>query len=74
MPDDKDRPSTETEETPTPPKGQNIKALVTPGDDAVEEAQDEEEAPPKGGADDNAKKPNGELPSDAPASITGLAG
>lgn len=26
MLDDQDRPSTETEETPTPPKGQNIKA------------------------------------------------
>lgn len=26
MLDDQDRPSIETEETPTPPKGQNIKA------------------------------------------------
>lgn len=47
---------------------------MTPGDDAVEEAQDEEEAPPKGASEDDAEEQRGDLPEDAPASFTGLAG
>lgn len=38
-----DRPSTETNATPKPPAGENIKNLVTPGDDASEEAEAEYE-------------------------------
>lgn len=38
MQDKSDLPSTETENTPQPAPGENIKHLVTPGDDAAEEA------------------------------------
>ena len=36
-----DRPSSETESTPKAPVGEDIKALVTPGDDAEHEAEAE---------------------------------
>lgn len=48
MQDDQDRPSTETEATPKVPVGQDVKALVTPGDPAEAEADAEEFAAPGG--------------------------
>lgn len=39
MQNETDRPSTETERTPKPAVGEDIKALVTPGDDADREAE-----------------------------------
>ncbi|MFC3693141.1 hypothetical protein [Chenggangzhangella methanolivorans] len=38
MQNDNDRPSTETAATPKPPAGENMKDLVTPGDDSKKEA------------------------------------
>lgn len=35
--DDDDRPSTETADTPQPPKGEDLKKLMTPGADAEKE-------------------------------------
>jgi hypothetical protein len=49
--DDRTRPSTETEATPKPPDGQNIKNLVTPGDDADVEAEAEREEPKEANPD-----------------------
>lgn len=46
MQNETDLPSTETAVTPQPPTGENVKALVTPGDDAEREA--EAERPHKG--------------------------
>jgi hypothetical protein len=64
MQDSNDLPSTETPATPRPPKGENVKDLVTPGDQSDEEAEAEEVAPPGGempGADEADPTP-GEAP------------
>lgn len=39
MQNDNDRPSTETAATPKSPAGENMKNLVTPGDDSAKEAE-----------------------------------
>ena len=73
MPHDQDRPSTETEKTLQPPAGENIKALVTPGDDAAEEADaeianagnDTPDGGEVGGADDDREPPAPEDPEEA---------
>lgn len=69
MQDDKDRPSTETTATPQPPKGADMKDLVTPGRNADIEADAQtEEAVPGGempGADEADEPANPDDPEEA---------
>ncbi len=62
MQDDKVRTSTETSKTPVSPTGKDMKDLVTPGDNAATEADDQiEEAVPGGempGANEADPKPD----------------
>jgi len=63
MQDKSDLPSTETENTPQPTPGENIKHLVTPGDDASEEAAAETaepdlDAPNAGAGKDDVARPD----------------
>lgn len=51
-----DKPSTETVATPEMPSGNDVKALVTPGDDAGAEAEAEKVAAPNVGGDDKASQ------------------
>jgi hypothetical protein len=57
MHNDQDWPSTETPQTFRPPKGEDVKRLVTPGDDAAEEADAENTAPPPGAGKSGANTP-----------------
>lgn len=57
MQNDQDRPSSESPQTPRPPKGEDVKRLVTPGDDAAEEADAENTAPPPGAGDSETDAP-----------------